>query len=716
MKKISCLLLYLLFLSWSAAAFSHGEFVVTDSIPQNGIRLSGVWKFRNGDDARWADPKFDDSSWDTTRTSLQGKEFSGLGWFRLRIRIDSTRGVPPVVLAMKHRGASEIYVNGTLLQRYGLPGPREMEERFDPKGLPLHINYTPGIPLLLAVKYSNHEPEHSFDAFGENLVGFRIILFSSTHYTRSLIKSSIVLATFSNFIFGFLIALGLSHLFIYLFYRKYRSNIYYFIFVVLLAHFIIFGHMLTNTNSVDLESYYVLASLILFPFFFVSLLALVYSFYHDKFPVFLKIMFGIALLNSILLFTQSEFGAYVLFFITVACSIETLRVIIVSMIKKKKGAKIIGAGILIFAFFVILVAMSAATTGGFVISKGGWMGVVLLALCLLSIVSIPLFMSVFLAWNFAQTSTELSIKLEEVETLSARSIEQEKEKQKILENQKEELEYLVKERTQEVVTQKHIIEEKNKDITDSINYAKRIQDAFLPAKELKYRLFPDAFVLFQPRDIVSGDFYWFTEKNGKRMIAAADCTGHGVPGAFMSMIGNAFLNEVVNERGMTDAGEILSELRHRVIQSLRQTGSEGQSKDGMDIALLAFNDENSSMQYSGANNPLWRIRMENDQPVFEEFEPNKRPIGYHLGKDLPFTSHNLPVKKGDTFYIFTDGFADQFGGPKGKKFKYRQLQELLMSIQHQSMPDQEKILLEAFNKWKGEMAQIDDVLLIGIRA
>lgn len=266
----------------------------------------------------------------------------------------------------------------------------------------------------------------------------------------------------------------------------------------------------------------------------------------------------------------------------------------------------------------------------------------------------------------------------------------------------------------EISAQKLIIEEKNKEVTDSINYARKIQEAILPAQELKHEIFPDTFVLFHPRDIVSGDFYWFTEKNGHKLIAAVDCTGHGVPGAFMSMIGNAFLNEIVNEKGNTSPAAILGELRTVVIHSLKQ-GEARENKDGMDIALLSFSSDMSRMEYAGANNPLWRIRTENRTPVLEVFEPNKRPIGYYLGKNFPFEGHSLPVQKGDTFYIFTDGFADQFGGPKGKKFKYRQLKELLLSIQHHTMPEQERLLRETFNNWKGELEQVDDVLVIGVR-
>jgi len=263
----------------------------------------------------------------------------------------------------------------------------------------------------------------------------------------------------------------------------------------------------------------------------------------------------------------------------------------------------------------------------------------------------------------------------------------------------------------EIEIQKKIVEEKNKDITDSINYSKRIQEAMLPAKEIKHKIFPDAFVLFQPRDLVSGDFYWFTEKNDRRLIAAVDCTGHGVPGSLMSMIGITFLNEIVNEKEITQPDIILSELRHRVIKSLKQTGSEGEANDGMDMALISFDDNNNIVEFAGANNPLWLFR--NNKCI--EYKPDKRTIGFFRGQGLPFTNHKIELQKGDTFYLFSDGYADQFGGPKGKKFKYRQLLEILLSIHQEPMIWQEEILLKTFNEWKGTLEQIDDVLVIGVK-
>jgi len=267
----------------------------------------------------------------------------------------------------------------------------------------------------------------------------------------------------------------------------------------------------------------------------------------------------------------------------------------------------------------------------------------------------------------------------------------------------------------EIENQKEIIEIKQKGITDSINYALRIQEALLPSKEMKQTLFPESFVLLLPKDIVSGDFYWYSEKNGKKIITAVDCTGHGVPGAFMSMIGVTFLNEIINERGITKPSDILGELRDRVKTSLKQKGLDGESRDGMDMAIVSFNKDFTEVEYAGANNPLWIFRRENNDIKILEFAPDKRPIGYFKGQGLPFTNQTISLQKGDTLYIFSDGYADQFGGPKGKKFKYKQIKEILVEINHMPMHAQEEHLLNRFIEWRGNLEQIDDVCVIGIK-
>jgi serine phosphatase RsbU (regulator of sigma subunit) len=257
-----------------------------------------------------------------------------------------------------------------------------------------------------------------------------------------------------------------------------------------------------------------------------------------------------------------------------------------------------------------------------------------------------------------------------------------------------------------------LIEEKNRDITDSIFYAQRIQQAILPSAEEFKKSLPSSFVLFKPRDIVSGDFYWLSETNQKIFFAAADCTGHGVPGAFMSMIGTTMLNEIVNEKQIHKPSDILFHLRESIVRSLKQTGAAGENKDGMDIALCCLDKKNNVLEFSGAHNPLWLLKSSGE---FEEYVADKQPIGIFLEEKRNFTDYRIQLQDGDAVYIFTDGYADQFGGPKGKKFKYKQMQELITSNKTESMDRQCKILDETFLNWKQGLDQLDDVLVVGIK-
>ncbi len=263
--------------------------------------------------------------------------------------------------------------------------------------------------------------------------------------------------------------------------------------------------------------------------------------------------------------------------------------------------------------------------------------------------------------------------------------------------------------------QNAIIADKNKDITDSINYARRIQEAILPSPGILKKHFNDAFVFYRPRDIVSGDFWWCTEKNGKFIIAAADCTGHGVPGGFMSVMSAAFLSEIINEKGVTDPAEVLTLLRLKVISSLKQAHEQNadtsEVKDGMDISLACFSANNTKLSLSCANNPVWLIRNKE----VTVFNPDKFPVGIHHNELMPFTLKQDELKPGDMIYLFSDGYADQFGGKEGKKFKYRQLKDELIAISLLPCDEQHKILERKFDEWQGTNEQVDDVLLIGIR-
>ncbi len=258
-----------------------------------------------------------------------------------------------------------------------------------------------------------------------------------------------------------------------------------------------------------------------------------------------------------------------------------------------------------------------------------------------------------------------------------------------------------------IIEESHIeLAEKNKEILDSISYAKRIQSAILPTDEVVKEHLKESFILYQPKDIVAGDFYWIEHKDGETLFAAADCTGHGVPGAMVSVICNNALNRSVREHGLLIPGAILDKSREIVIQEFEKSHEE--VKDGMDIALCSL--KGMSLQYAGANNPLWIIR--NGEIL--ETKANKQPIGKFRAAE-PFVTHEFELQSGDSIYLFSDGYVDQFGGEKGKKFKSNSFKALLLRIQDQSMEEQKQLLSETFAEWKGDLEQIDDVCVIGVR-
>lgn len=276
---------------------------------------------------------------------------------------------------------------------------------------------------------------------------------------------------------------------------------------------------------------------------------------------------------------------------------------------------------------------------------------------------------------------------------------------------------ILQQQKNEITSQKKIVEEQHRDILDSINYAKRIQRAVLPTQEEIHQLFPRSFCFFRPRDIVSGDFWWIGETGRTKLIAVADCTGHGVPGAFMSLIGNTALNEIVKEKHISDPGEILNHLSQYIVTSLKQENKEKVApemmksvKDGMDIALCTIDEEHGVLKFAGANNPLYYV----ENGILKEIKGDRQPVGVFAGHIKPFVTHTVPLKDLEAFYIFSDGYADQFGGPAGKKFKYAQLQSLVASSWKKTPAQQSEAFASAFHSWKGNLEQVDDVLLMGV--
>lgn len=277
--------------------------------------------------------------------------------------------------------------------------------------------------------------------------------------------------------------------------------------------------------------------------------------------------------------------------------------------------------------------------------------------------------------------------------------------------------YKLKQKANEKLTAAYKeIEEKNKDITDSIVYAKRIQEAVLPSDEQVRRALPESFVLYQPKDIVSGDFYWVEKVKGVSIVAAVDCTGHGVPGAFLSMVGSSLLNQTVFERGLTEPAAILDTLNASLQETLLK-GVEGQEvKDGMDVALCAYHESTRELQFAAAFNPMFILRNHSGRYELEEVKADKISIGISDSKEKQkFRNNILKLNIGDCVYIFTDGFADQFGGEGGKKFKYGKFKEILLHIAEFPAAQQKAKLAKAFADWKAGYEQVDDVLVIGFK-
>jgi len=295
-----------------------------------------------------------------------------------------------------------------------------------------------------------------------------------------------------------------------------------------------------------------------------------------------------------------------------------------------------------------------------------------------------------------------------------------------------ELEDKVKERTKEVVMQKEEIEAQKEEIEaqldlatlqrdtissqkeqilDSIRYAERIQAAILPPIDHLSDHLSDHFILFKPRDIVSGDFYWTKKQGDKLLVAVADCTGHGVPGAFLSMLGISSMNEIINHNEELRASEILEKLRNFMITSLHQTGSKGETQDGIEIALCIIDRKAGTLEFSGANRPVYLVRGNSVQNL----KPDRMPIGIYDHQVRPFTNQKVKFKKNDALYLFSDGYVDQLGGPRRKTFRSRRFRELLTEVQNEAMENQKRHLNDALTKWQGEVEQIDDILVIGIK-
>jgi serine phosphatase RsbU (regulator of sigma subunit) len=661
---------------------------------KNEVPLVRGWYYAPGDDTLRAAKGYNDSKWDTVSTtlplgSIAGNAFNGNGWFRVYVTIDSSCIGKPLGISVNHNGASEIYVDGIKAYSFGKVGKNASEEeRFSSHYEPGIISF-PAIHNVIAVRYSNHKAAQQTIYYGNKEIGFSFS-FCSIAY-RQFLTHQVDMANgfFWLTLFGIMCSLSLVHFFLFLFFKENKANLIYCVFSVIYAYLFFDFYTSSVLRDPDVCNFdaYILDSII--SALLLSLYALINSIFRKKLDTWFWVVFstGLAYFTiSLIKFTfPDNFKGYNylagLFFTLVFLSIVII--IIRAMIKKMNGATILGSGVLIFILTVSVYFLRALINGNLSFSANTIPVIILLALFFLSI---PISMSLYLAREFA---------------------EKEKEKQRIMEGQKGLLEIQVAERTSEVIRQKNEIEEKSKEITDSIQYAKRLQQAILPPLAQIREYFPNSFFLYIPKDIVAGDFYWMHIEADEIFIAAGDCTGHGVPGALVSVVCSNALNRTVKEFGLRDTGKILDKVRDLVLETFEKSGEE--IKDGMDISLLRIPKNKMEVQWSGANNPLWLVRGKE----LIEIRPDKQPIGKSEDR-MPFTSHLLPISTGDILYLITDGYADQFSR-EDKKIMKKNFKELLLSIKDRPMPEQGKFLEEFHNSWKGEMEQTDDITVIGLQ-
>lgn len=683
--------------------------IETISDAENIIDFTNPWKFKQADDSAFSKIDYNDSSWNVINDTVRdNNNYSSVTWYRMHFKADSgVLNVPLGFYLRQFGSASEVYLNGKFLKSYGKVGKNEREEvaefSMNPKPYAIVLSDTHNV---IAVRYSN------FHRAGAKEKGFNIgknFHISISHLNADISEIADPSDYFPVIFFAAIfLTLAVVHFIMYSYYRQKIANLYYSLYCFGIFFTGIFVYYLLTYTDYAVITTLSKWALVVLPLLVIPIVAMLHTiFYQRLLKIFWLLMIMYVATVVGIFFSAEKIISILTVLIFFVAIIEVLRVIIKSIRKGRDGAWIFS--------MIIFLAPAVGIVAGMLPDEINFAGIKLeidgaTLVTTAFVLSLPLSMTIYLARDFARMGNTLKMQIAEITELSSKTIEQEKEKKQILENQNVQLEQMVNERTREVLLQKEVIEQKNNEITESLLYAKRIQSAILPDMKLIYKTLEQSFILYLPKDIVSGDFYSFSQKDNIVIIAAADCTGHGVAGAFMSMIGTSLLNQIINEKGITEPSQILGQLNQGIVNALKQRDSE--SNDGMDISLCTIDLDKNKLKFSGANRPLWLLRN-NEMLVYK---PNKFPIGglqvYHTEA---FTQHEIDLIKGDAIYIFSDGFSDQFGGGKGKKLMTKKFKDELMQIQHLNMKEQESYLLGLFNKWKGNLEQVDDVLIIGIR-
>ncbi|MGZ4038237.1 MAG: SpoIIE family protein phosphatase, partial [Bacteroidia bacterium] len=600
--------------------------------------------FKNELSPRFAEKNYNDSAWEVHESdhSLEVSEiasFKGYGTFRLHYRFTKGTEGHPLFCVLAQMGASTVYDDGKLVAEYGTPATSAAGERvLVPRFSPFCIVHNDTLEHVITVLYSNNTGYSTnvhysdFRGFDLNFYLLKGILFSFE--MKSLFRT--ICITLGSFF----LALFIVHLFLFFADKGKRFNLFYALFMLMLAlaftRFTVSSYIESPSllYKVNRVAEYFVPSCCLF------LLTLLYSLFQKKFNFFYYFMVLLFIVFIITNFMEGDINnmLYACMFMTTYFGVTILS--IKAIRRKYHGARYLGWGVLLFTILFTVGIISVIITHS---------GVSLIVFIALAVLSLPLSMTAYLSHDFAMTSKSLQQQLETNEELSRQTIRQEKEKQELLANQNKVLEVQVEQRTHEIAKQNKMLEHQKKEITDSINYAKRIQQALLPdLQEISTHL-PNSFIFYLPKDIVSGDFYFFHQKDNAIYIAAADCTGHGVPGALMSMIVHEKLNHAMES--YSSPAEILKSINSQVKDALKQNQGEHASRDGCDIAICRITDE--TVTYAGAYRPLYIFNRQNE---FSELKATKTAIAGLTPYEQVFEETTLPVSGLKMIYMFSDGY------------------------------------------------------------
>lgn len=639
-------------------------------------------------------------------------KFTGCGWFKFYFKVPPEFVKRPFIFQFNQIGATEFYTDGRISGGYGkIYNSRNADEPHVVKdaNIPMIVGDT--LTHCLMIRFSLFDFDKYHKRYGARVFGLNNTAFTSS-FREDASSTPVLLQKIFYMLGAFFFALFHLHFFIFFQYREKTIHLYYsgFLMFLSLSFFIPFAE--TLITSPGMYYLYNTVNSFFFPTCCFFLISLLYKLFDLKYNWNFWLFSSIYLCSIISIFLNNDAFRAILILYTYFSSI----IISVRAIRRKlNGAKFLGWGVLSVTVHLVLGLLGLIIASEIRRDDIDTISEIILIISFIgSILSIPVFMSAYLAYDFATVNKNLKKQMLANQELSL-------EKQEILSNQNKLLELQVNERTKEIATQNKTLEHQKKEITDSINYARRIQQALLPDLDTIQKALPESFVLYMPKDIVSGDFYFFhdfTEKGpGKNddpkndpeyIIAAADCTGHGVPGALMSMIVHEKL--VYAMKKYNEPAQILKMINQKVKDSLKQHMSEGSSRDGCDIALCKITKD--TLSYSGANRPLF-VYYKNGE--FAEIKATKTAIAGFTSYDQEFEQTNIPIKDLTAVYLFSDGFADQFGGEKSKKITTKRFRELLGTFIHLPVKEQKDLLASFYEGWRGKLDQIDDVLVIGIK-